>query len=168
MKRVLSRVLFVLVLVAVGMQFFRPERSNPPEDPTRTLGAVVTVPANVNDILERACADCHTYRSKWPWYSQVAPVSWFVARHVEEAREHLNLSDFGAYEPYRQQHKLEEIAHEVDEGEMPLSSYLPLHPEAKLSDQERQTLVAWATAERGKILATLDGEPPKRGDGTVP
>ena len=95
-------------------------------------------------LAERACFDCHSNETEWPWYSWVAPVSWLVERDVVEAREHLNFSEFD-----RPQKDAEEAAEEVEEGEMPLWFYLPLHSEARLTDAELATLIAGLEATFG-------------------
>lgn len=156
MPLILKRALLAVIVIFALMQFSRPARENPASDPSMALAAHVEVPADVATLLTDCCSDCHSNDTAWPWYSNVAPVSWLVARHVEEGREHLNLSEWGAYTPYRAQHKLEEMAEEVKEGEMPLKVYLPAHPEAKLDSDQRERLADWANAERAKILATID------------
>ena len=131
--------LFVLFLVS---QAIRPARTNPPVDPARTLEAHVEVPPEVEAILTRSCADCHTNRTRWPWYSNVAPASWLVVNDVNEGRRHMNLSD------WEQRHRHEgspfdEICKQVRDGEMPLWYYTPLHPETRLSPGDVQTICAW-------------------------
>ena len=88
------------------------------------------------ELAMRACGDCHSNETQWPWYSWVAPVSWLVQHDVDEAREHLNLSEFD-----RPQRDADEAAEELEEGEMPLRMYLWLHPEARLDEGERQELI---------------------------
>lgn len=147
--RIVSIILGVVVLVLVVLQLIPVERSNPPES-----GPLVIQDAGVADVFDRACADCHTHRTTWPWYSKVAPVSWWVVDHVEEGREHLNLSTWASLSPDDQDHKLEEWVEMVEEGEMPLPSYTWGHPEARLTDAERETLMAWARAKRAELGAT--------------
>ena len=119
------------------------ERTNPPVD-----AEIVVAEPDVYALLRRACYDCHSHATVWPWYSRVAPLSWLVAHDVDEGREELNFSRFEAYDVKKQRKKLGELAEEVDEHEMPLWYYLLLHPEARPSDAERERLVAWAEAER--------------------
>jgi len=140
----LKRVLLLLVVVFLAAQFFRPTRANPPVSEAQTLHATTHVPPDVHAILDRACVDCHTNTTTWPWYSNVSPVSWWLADHVEEAREELNFSKWGTYSDRRRHKKLEQICEEVKEGEMPLKEYLWLHPSAKLSDADRAALCRWA------------------------
>lgn len=153
LKKWLKVLLVVLIVVFVGMQFVRPARTNPPVDESKTLFATGKVPADVRVILERSCADCHSHATVWPWYSNVAPVSWLLADDVEHGRKEVNYSVWGDYTAKRAEHKLEEICEQVKEGEMPLKKYTFLHPSAKLSDADRQRLCEWSSAWRAEILA---------------
>lgn len=149
--------LLVLVVVVIGMQFVRPSRANPPIDETKTVLATGQVPADVQAILARSCNDCHSNATKWPWYTNVAPLSWQIADHVKDGRKELNFSEWGDYKPRRQEHKLEELCEQVKEGEMPLQNYVLLHPDAKLSDADRQRLCEWSSAWRaGAFLAKAE------------
>jgi hypothetical protein len=119
------------------------ERSNPPVE------AEIPAPAPVREILERSCYDCHSHETRWPWYARIAPVSWLVAYDVRHAREHLNLSAWSRYDAKERREKLDELWEEVEEGAMPLWYYLPLHPQARLGDADKETLRAWTLAPAG-------------------
>jgi hypothetical protein len=95
--------------------------------------------------------DCHSNETVWPWYSNVAPVKFFVARHVEEGREHLNLSTWGQMSARDQDHALEEIVEVLEEGEMPLKSYTATHADARLSDAQKQAIMDWASSQRAAL-----------------
>jgi hypothetical protein len=97
----------------------------------------------VQSILERSCFDCHSNRTRWPWYSNVAPASWLVARDVNEGRERLNFSEWGSYKQGKRVSRLEMMVAEVDKGEMPHKNYLLLHGEAALTEADKDTLCAW-------------------------
>lgn len=144
MMKWLVRIAIVLAIVFVAIQVIRPARTNPPTDPSRTIQTVMNVPAPVNAILQRSCHDCHSHDTRWPWYSNLAPMSWLVVKDVNEARQHMNFSEWAAYPPKDAEHLLEEMCEEVEKGDMPLEAYVLAHPSAKLSDGERQTLCAWA------------------------
>jgi hypothetical protein len=157
-KAILKWAVVALVVLFAGLQFARPTMSNPPVDESRTLESHARVPAEVAAVLGRSCNDCHSSRTRWPWYSQVVPVSWFLARHVEEGRRQLTFSDWGSYTPRRASRKLDEICEQVEAGEMPLKSYLLLHPSAKLSDADRKLLCEWTEAERARLAAEQSGD----------
>lgn len=125
-------------MVLVLIQFVRPEQTNPP------VTGDIAAPPEVAKVLRKSCYDCHSNETTWPWYSKVAPVSWLVTRDVNEGRKELNFSEWQSFADKRKDKKFEEIADEVGEGEMPMAIYLPMHPEAKLSDAEKTLLVEWA------------------------
>lgn len=139
MKKVIIGVLVVVVL----MQFWPVDRSNPKSD----AALEIEVPAEIKAILENSCFDCHSNKTTWPWYSYVAPVSWLVAHDVEEAREHMNFSEWGTYDKKKQGRAREEIWDEVFEDNMPLPKYLKLHSDAALSEAQKQVIKAWALRE---------------------
>ena len=133
-----------LAVVLIVIQFYRPERLNPAADPAGDITAQVPVPPAVRSILERSCFDCHSNRTRWPWYSNVAPASWLVAHDVTEGRERLNFSEWGSYKQGKRVSRLDMMISEVDKGEMPLKNYLLLHGEAALTEADKDTLCAWA------------------------
>ena len=98
-----------LAVLLVIIQFVRPVKTNPPIDEGSTIHARARVPSEVAAILERSCSDCHSHKTRWPWYSQIAPISWLLAHDVNEGREHLNLSNWSKYNPRRAAVKQEEI-----------------------------------------------------------
>jgi hypothetical protein len=147
---VLRRVVLGLLVVGVAIQLYRPARTNPAGDPATSLTAAAPVPSEVAAVLKRSCYDCHSSETRWPWYSNVAPVSWGVIGHVNEARGHFNFSEWGNYSPARRATILENICDEVREGGMPLASYLLLHWDARLSHADRKAICGWATEAGGR------------------
>ena len=107
------------LLVLLGIQLIRPTRTNPPVDPQRELAAHSQLPPQVASALNRSCNDCHSYRTTWPWYSQIAPFSWVITDDVNQGRRHVNFSDWGQYDPKRADHKLDQICEEVRGNWMP-------------------------------------------------
>lgn len=101
------------------------------------------LPDSVKQLLTNACYDCHSNESKYPWYSYVAPVSWLVARDIRMGREHLNFSDWESLSKMDKAKQLGEIAEEVEDGNMPMPIYILMHPEAKLTMNQRELLVNW-------------------------
>ncbi len=127
-----------LLVLFLGIQFVPVDRGNPPVE------AEVPAPPEVHEVLVRACYDCHSNETVWPWYSRVAPVSWLVARDVRKGREELNFSTWNRLSTREQVKALQESWEEVEEGEMPLWFHLPTHPKARLSVRDRELLRAWA------------------------
>ncbi len=146
-RKNLKRVLVVLLLVFVVMQFFRIDKSHPKLKKRQDFIVMTKPPADVEKLLRSACYDCHSFETEYPWYSNVAPVSWFLEDHIDEGREHLNFSVWGTYKKKKQNHKLHECAEEVEEKEMPLDSYTWTHGDAKLSSKDQKKLAEWFEGE---------------------
>lgn len=143
MRPMIRRLILALAIGFTGIQFVPVERTNPPVE------AEVPAPPEVKEILRRACYDCHSHETRWPWYSRVAPVSWLVARDVREGRDELNFSTWNQISTKDRLDAMHESWEEVAEGEMPPWFYLPPHPEARLGDSEREVLRRWSFSERG-------------------
>ncbi len=140
MKTDLIRTIVVLILVGVGIQLIPVTMSNPP------IEEEISTSPEVKAILKRACYDCHSHETIWPGDSRVAPISWLLAWDVREGREELNFSTWNQYGEKKRNKMIKEIWEEVEEGEMPPWFYLPLHPEAQLSDEDHAVLQAWAAS----------------------
>jgi len=143
-------VLAAIVALFIAAQFVPVDRTNP------AVGEEITTRAEVAAVLERSCYDCHSNRTKWPWYSNVAPVSWLVANDVSEGREHLNFSHWREYAAKDRERLAQEAVEEVEKGAMPIKIYLLLHRGAKVDGKELELLKAWAQEERAS----------KRGEGS--
>jgi len=144
-----SAIGFAVLFLAA--QLVRPAKTNPASDESRAIQSHVEINSEVSDILRRACYDCHSNATKWPWYSRVAPVSWLIVSDVNDGRRHLNFSEWAAYDRSKAAKKMHEIDEEVSIKAMPISSYTLLHPEARLSDQERTIVTDWAKAESKRL-----------------
>lgn len=145
------KILLALVLLGLAVQFIRPAKNLGVSEGPDFIGAKHPVPAEVRTVLARSCYDCHSDRTNYPWYAEIQPVGWWLAYHVNDARKHLNFSAFARYEPKRAEHKLEELVEKVEQGEMPLHSYLWLHRNARLSAAEQRLLTDWAENLRRTI-----------------
>ena len=135
----------------LGMQLVPVDRSNPPVDPAMTFQAKVKVPPYIDTIIHRSCYDCHSHETVWPWYSYVAPVSWLVAGDVKNGRTLLNFSNW-TYNTIRTVGRLDQMAQEVDGGEMPLKNYLIMHANARLSKSDKDTLLSWVEIARDEVM----------------
>ncbi len=134
------------------IQFLGPEKTNPPIDPLRTVQVHLKVTPEVSAVLERACQNCHSHKTVWPWYSNVAPVSWFVIDNVNFGRRLMNHSDWAQYDREEEDHLLEEMCELVTQGEMPLLPYLWMHDEAHLEEQDIRVICEWTEGERARLL----------------
>ncbi len=134
----------VALLAAVIMQWTNPPHRNPPVQPGCDLLASNAPPAAVATLLKNACYNCHSDETVWPWYSSIAPVSWAVVGHVNDAREAMNFSHWPHDDPARARKRWRRIGEAVESGEMPLRSYTWIHPEARLTPPQRRQLAQWA------------------------
>jgi hypothetical protein len=143
--RRLVQVAGALVLVFAAAQLIRPGRASPPTDQSRTIQAQLDTASRLPGVLERACGDCHSNATAaWPWYAQIAPISWLAASSVAEGRKAINFSDWAAYTPLQQQALLAASCRDVTQGKMPPGVYTQLRPGTRLSMQDVETICAAA------------------------
>ena len=109
-------------------------------------------PDEVKLILKKACYDCHSNQSVYPWYSYVAPASWLIAKDVREGREELNLSDWADQSKRRKIKIMNEMAEEIEKEKMPLDIYVVVHRDAILTEEEIETITSWTKSVSDKIL----------------
>ena len=153
----LKKILITLVVLLVIIQFIHPERNKASGQHANSLANLITVPDNIKNILAKACNDCHSNNTRYPWYSHVQPVHWWMNNHVRDGKRHLNFDEY-SNRPLRFQYDaMEEITDEIEEGEMPLDSYTWMHPEARLTEAEKNELIDWAN----KIRSDMEAKYPK-------
>ncbi len=149
-----TKILLSLLAVLVVIQFIHPAR-NLSNDQTYDVSKKYPVSQEVSDILKVACNDCHTNKTEYPWYFKVQPVDWWLNSHIKGGKQHLNFAEFTKLPVAVQNHKFEEVIEMVKEKKMPIPSYtwLGLHPEAKLTDEQRVVLTTWAQANMDTLKA---------------
>ena len=150
MNKVIKKILVGLLVVLVLIQFIRIDKTNPTSDPQNDLIQILQPPRELAQIMKASCYDCHSNHSEYPWYTNIAPFSFWIKDHIKEARRHLNFSEWGTYNDKRANHKLEECYEEVLEGHMPLPSYLWMHSEAKITEEQRKSLASWFESQMPK------------------
>ncbi len=138
MKKKIVIVLGIIVLA----QLIRPSRNNGDMD-TYAISKEVVVPMEVQKVLETSCYDCHSNKTAYPWYAEVAPVSWYIARHVNEGKEYFNISEWMSYNNDQKRSIVRNFESIIKKNKMPLKSYLLKHPEATLSEEQKQLLIDW-------------------------
>lgn len=143
MRKLIRSAAVALGVTLAGIQFVRPARTNPVTDPSRTLAAHADLTPAAAVMLERACRDCHSNDTRWPWYSNVAPISWLVIDHVNHGRSHFNYSDWARYEPVEASRLLKNMCDLTRKDEMPMPSYRRMHNDARLSDRDVSALCDW-------------------------
>ena len=147
-----KKILIGLLILLVAIQFIRPTRNEGKADGPKDVTHYLDVPENVMVILKKSCYDCHSNKTVYPWYAQINPVGLWLDNHVNEGKEELNFSDFSQYAVKKIDHKLEEITEVTEEGEMPMESYVLMHPEAKLSEDDLKVIKEWVNNERAKLI----------------
>lgn len=139
-KSLIYRIIRVTLITLVAIQFLPVDRSVPEYDQQKDF----ILNSKLDDLdkskIRKACYDCHSYQTNYPWYAKIAPVSFILQSHVDEGREHLNFSVWESYEPSEREDLLKEAAEEIREKKMPLKSYRWMHKEARFSDAERKKL----------------------------
>jgi hypothetical protein len=138
--RKLKAVLLALAVLLIAAQFIRPGRVNPPSAPADAFEVVANPPPEARAVVDRACADCHSNHTTWPWYSKVAPASWLVVSDVNEARENLNFSEWGRMSPEKRLKALGDICREANSGDMPVWQYRIAHPSSRLTQSDVDAL----------------------------
>jgi len=144
MKRTVIRSFIVLAVVLIALQFVSSTGNKGDAYGADDITHVVAVPDTVKQILEVACYDCHSNHTTYRWYSSVQPVGIWIGHHINEGKEHLNFSEFAGYTTQRKVKKLEHLAEQVKDGRMPMPSYLRMHPEAVLTEGQKEILINWA------------------------
>ena len=140
MSRRLKQTAVAVLVVFTAAQLIRPSRANPPTDASRTIQTQLGTANGMPAILDRACGDCHSNNTVWPWYTEVAPVSWAMAYGVKEGRRAVNFSEWAAYPAEQQRQLLVASCRDVSGGKMPGNAWIWLHPEARLSAQDIGTI----------------------------
>jgi len=134
-------------IVLIAIQFFQPNQVNPAVVPEEAL----EVPENVAAVMKLSCNDCHTNTTVYPWYSKISPVSWFLDDHIQDGRKELNFSVWNTYTVKKKIHKLEEVCEQLESKAMPLPSYLWLHRDAALTEEDGKILCEWAKGEKARL-----------------
>lgn len=165
----LKKILLILLLVLIAIQFIRPEKNIHPQPGPADISTVYAVPADVDSILVKACNDCHSNNTRYPWYNNIQPVAWWLKDHVDEGKEDLDFNEFAAYPAWKKYDNMKEIKKQVDEGEMPISAYRLVHTDARLTDAEKKTLTLWSENIRQQMEAQYpkDSLERKRGPGSA-
>lgn len=144
MNRKLKYILIAIVVILGTLQLLGPERPVTSSDNPEDILVTASISSEISGILKTACYDCHSMETTYPWYGYVAPVSWFLIRHIDHGREELNFSNWTSMDKRSKLRALKDIQEVIEEGEMPLSSYVKLHGEAALSEEQKTALVDWA------------------------
>jgi len=158
MKKKVKWIFGALVVVFALLQLANPAHTNPPILPGHDVSATYAPLPQIAALLHTACYDCHSYETQWPWYSRVAPMSWLIANDVKGGRRHVNFSDWPNEHLDWAARRWERVSEELDYKEMPPAKYTLMHPEARLTDDQRKELIQWADAEAERLKASVTNE----------
>jgi hypothetical protein len=153
MRRVLKVIVLVLLIVLVVIQFIKPAKNEGVEIASGQITSRHDVPENVQQILKTSCYDCHSNTTKYPWYSRVQPIAWFLHDHIIEGKKELNFSTFSSSSAARRYKKFKEIGEQVKTGEMPLQSYTLIHRDAVLTPDQKLAIETWAAESMKEMEA---------------
>jgi len=148
MKKYLKWSAFALMMLLLVLQFFQINKTNPEIKPGEDFLVINKTEASTAKLLKDACYDCHSHETKYPWYTNVVPLSWWIKKHIVKGREELNFSTWATYTAKKADHKLEESIEMLEEKKMPLKSYVIAHSEAKLSADQIKQLSDYFRSQR--------------------
>ena len=152
----IKKILLFLLAAFIVIQFFHPKPNKAKGEQPNYIGKVFSIPEDVNSILAKACKDCHSNNTRYPWYSNIQPVDWWMAGHIKKGKRGMNLDEYTDKRLRFQYHKMEDLIEQVKEGDMPLNSYLWIHKDAILSQAEKNSLINWANS----VMDTLKAKYP--------
>lgn len=149
----LRKIMLVLLAALIVIQFFHPKKNKAEGPQANYIGNAFVIPEDVRSIMAKACNDCHSNNTRYPWYASVQPVHWWLNKHIVEGKKKINFDEY-IHRPLRYQyHKMEEVIELVKEGEMPLNSYTWTHKDAKLTDEEKSKITGWAQSVMDSMKA---------------
>ncbi len=147
----LKKISLGLLAILVLIQFIKPAANVSAGPQANAIGNKYPMNDVVKNALAVACNDCHSNNTKYPWYSSIQPVSWFLANHVNDGKRHLNFDEFLVYEPKKMDHKLEELIESQEEGWMPISSYTLIHKDAILNADQKKAIIDYAKEVKAAV-----------------
>jgi hypothetical protein len=147
-----KKILLIILAIFIIIQFIRPARNQSSAENPADIFAHYPATDTVKALVVTACYDCHSNNTRYPWYASIQPVAWWLDHHIKEGKRELNFSEFNTFPAKRKDNKLGKVAEEVKEKEMPLSSYTWIHSDARLTDSQREAIVAWAEGAKQQVI----------------
>ena len=155
--KIVKKIALGLLVVFIGMQFFRPDKNIDTSNHLDVFLTETNPPEEVAMVLKQACYDCHSNNTVYPWYNNIAPVSFWLADHIDHGKGDLNFSEWSKYSVKKKDHKLEEVVEVMEEQVMPLKEYTWTHEAARLTKEQQKAVIEWA--EKTRLLYALDQRP---------
>ncbi len=139
----IKKISYYVLAAFIIMQFFRIDKVNPKINANEDFLNVYKTNQQIKNIIKNSCYDCHSNETTYPWYANIAPISWMIKHHVDEGKEHVNFSTFSKYNKEQKEHILEECIEVVEHKEMPLAGYTAFHKNAKLTEEQSKNLISY-------------------------
>jgi hypothetical protein len=160
----IKKIFIALLIVFIALQFFHPEKNIDDSNTalSNDVSKIFPMEENVQNILKTSCYDCHSNNTKYPWYSKVQPVAWWLNDHIKEGKKEINFNEFATYSLRRQYKKFEEIVKQIKQDEMPLASYTLIHRDAVLAIDQKLAVSSWANAAMESMKAKYPADSLKR------
>ena len=146
--------LLIFIVAFILIQFIQPARNKNGQVLPTDITRIFTMPPTIKTILETACYDCHSNNTRYPWYANIQPGGWWLAKHIRDGKDEINFSEFGSYSSRRQASKLRSIENSIKDGTMPLYSYTLLHKDARLTNDQKAELSAWVSKLKDSLTTT--------------
>ena len=147
----IKKILLGVIIIFIAIQFIKPPRNKSGQALPKDITKMYRMPDTVQTVLKNACYDCHSNKTAYPWYVNIQPMGWLMAKHIRNGKADLNLSEFGSYSPRRQTSKLRSIANSIKDGTMPLPSYTWMHKNARLTKNEKAVVIDWVTKTKDSL-----------------
>ncbi len=151
MKKYLKKIIIVLVIAFIGIQFIPRTYNLSDTIPENDISNTLDIPENIQLIFETSCYDCHSNNTEYPWYNMIQPISYFMEGHITEGKEELNFSEIGSYSNRKLKSKLKSIINQIDDEEMPMFSYTIIHRKAILSEENKKQIKKWVSINLNNI-----------------
>lgn len=139
----MKKILLYGIIIFLSFQFIQIDKGNPSVNKKIDYNQITQTTPEIQKILKKACYDCHSNEVNYPWYSSIAPISWFIKEHVNQGKEYVNFSEYGKYNRYQKEHINSSLYRVIENKTMPLNSYLWMHKEANLSEKDYILLLNW-------------------------
>lgn len=147
------------LIVFIAIQLIQPTHNISDEQTVSTdITKTVNVPDKLLNIFKNACYDCHSNNTRYPWYVNIQPIGWMMAKHIRDGKVELNFNEFGNYTSRRQISKLKGIVNQIKDDEMPLSSYTIIHMDAKLSPENKKLIIDWASNTEDSLSKRIESK----------
>jgi hypothetical protein len=146
-----GKLIAAIIIILIAIQFIRAPKNVSFAASASNITRHYATPDDVQLLIKNACYDCHSNNTKYPWYSNLQPVYWWMNGHIEDGKKHLNFDAFSTYTAARQYKKMADIVDEIKTGDMPLPSYSIQHKEVRLSDNDKQKIYNWCAVVRKQM-----------------